>query len=693
VFWLLWFALVVPNVASGSENAPNPGSPSPPGSNLTENQVISREEGLGLDEVAPLDPASAKSENPAGEPGVVLIDQYGMPVPGSTPEAVHPPISVTDVKTPPVAPPAIVGFDAEQAWFRSGQRDLLLRGEEIRSQAREAGIRNLEAAARAVLIDRVSGDDVARAQVASDLAPDLPLAQMALLKALWKERGASTELGTVLSNAFGATARHLEASIWLEQLLLRVLAWALALGAVAYFLLVFIRCIPLLMHDLTDLFPFEVPMYGRALLVGFFVLLPPALGEAIIGICLFFFFVGIYYGSWNHRLVLAFASAVWLVATFGVAPIAAQRLAVLGTDSVTKRSYDASYGWLSAPDAMLLEKEARSNTSAREAYAYWLAHRGRLEEADALLDGFVASREGMIPAFLMNNAANLKRKLGRTAEAITLYTQAEEQLVRDEGSNRDRSIIAFNLASAYTESFKLAEHEQAIERAQALSEATVTELLSSSGGEIGKGVDLLPPAKFFREQLFRETHGPLPILPIEKQLLAGWSAQTSVRSILSFVIVFAIACGLSIRRQASFRCRSCGRRCCPHCQEECSCKEELCVTCARLLRKPETIDVSLRVARISELKVWNQHRARRDFFLSLFIPGFAGVVSSRPFLALVSIVTAVVIPIAWRADALGAPDPMLMGGVEQIILCAAAATAFLIYAFTLALGLSLRRYA
>jgi len=664
-------------------------------SSLDEDQAVPVENRLGLDEVVPLDSALAENEAPGtGEPGVVLIDQYGMPMPGST-QAVSLPRPLTEEDNSQVAAesPPVVVFDAEQAWFQSGQRDLLLRGQEILSQAREAGIQNLEAAARAVLIDSVSGDEVARAQVASALAPDLPITQMALLKALWKQRGVSKELGAAFSNALRAASSNLEASIWLEAMLLRVLAWTLALGVVAYFLLVFSHCIPLLMHDLTDLSTFEVPIYGRALLVGFFVLLPLALGEAIFGVCLLFLLIGTYYGNSKQRMVLAFASVVWLTAVFGVAPIAAQRLAVLGADSVAKRSYQASYGWLSTADAMRLEDDARSNPFAREAYAYWLAHRGRLKEADDLLDGFIASRQGMVPAFVMNNAANLKRRLGRTAEAIALYTQAEEQLVRDDGSNRERSIIAFNLASAYTESFKLAEHEDAIQRAQALSEATVTELLSWGGGEIGKGVELLPSAKLFRSQLFKEAHGPAPVLPIQKQLLAGWSAQTFLHSILSFIILFMIACGLSIWRPASFHCRSCGRRCCPHCQVECLCKDELCVTCARLLRKPETIDVSLRVARISELKVWNRHRARRDALLSLFIPGFAGIVASRPVLAFVSIVTAVLIPVAWRADALGLPDPMLMGGVEQIVLWSAAAAAFLIYALTLALGLSFRRYA
>jgi len=173
-------------------------------------------------------------------------------------------------------------------------------------------------------------------------------------------------------------------------------------------------------------------------------------------------------------------------------------------------------------------------------------------------------------------------------------------------------------------------------------------------------------------------------------LRVGWVPQTLARSLLGLGLCALLALGLSLWRPGSFRCSSCGRHCCPRCQEESAQKEDLCVTCARLLRRPETIDVGLRVEKISELTLWNKRRARQETVLALLVPGAAGLVAHRPFLAFFSVLVAVLIPVAWRAGSLGVVDPMLLGGVEQLVLGAIGIVGLVIYGTIVAIGVSLR---
>ncbi len=121
--------------------------------------------------------------------------------------------------------------------------------------------------------------------------------------------------------------------------------------------------------------------------------------------------------------------------------------------------------------------------------------------------------------------------------------------------------------------------------------------------------------------------------------------------------------------------------------------EELCVTCVRLLRHPETIEVSLRIERIADLKVWNQRRGRRQAVAGLLIPGMAGLVAGRPLLAFLSVLAAVLVPVAWQVRALSLPDPMLLGGAEELLFGVLGAVALLAYLIILGILVPLGRRA
>ncbi len=580
--------------------------------------------------------------------------------------------------------------DLERIWLET-EGGLGQRVAAVHKAGQELGLQNLDDLARSLLIEAEGGKALGRARLAREVAPDLPMAWMAEARALREQKGLDGKVAGVFLEALRAIPRNLEASLWVEGLLLRGLAWTLALGALAYVLLMGLRAVTLAAHDLKDVLPGCVPLFAGAALLGFILLLPASLGEGVFGLVLSVFAVAVCYASWRQRFSLAAAAAAWLVALFLVAPMASQRLEALRASSVLKLADAAFHGVLSAEQVRSLEDASAESALAREARAIWMVREGKLVSAERALAEMAESEEGFVPAFLLNNLANLKLRAHQVPEAVALYGEAEDRIAAGEGTPAEQAVVAFNLSRAFSEAFRLNEQDDALDRAQALSESTVTELLDRSEESRDRTRDLFPSVASLRAALLAEVGVPLPSLPIQDVLATGWVGQQALYGACAFLGLLALMSLLAGGGAASFRCSSCGRSCCPRCRGEGSAAEELCVTCMGLLRHPETIEVSLRIERIADLKAWNQRRGRRQAIAGLLIPGMAGLVADRPLMAFLSVLAAVFIPVAWQARGLSLPDPMLLGGVDQLLFGALGAAALLAYVIIVAILVPLRR--
>jgi tetratricopeptide (TPR) repeat protein len=318
--------------------------------------------------------------------------------------------------------------DIETAWFTTSG-GILLRGDEVLAQRGENGLRNIDGLARAILLSASPEQMIQIAGLASQMAPDLPYARMEAARALRVREGWSYEVAIAYAEVFKAIGRNLEASLWLEAFVLRLLGWMLALGSMAYLLLVALRYLPLAIHDFSDLAPMKVPMFSAVAMLGFFILLPAALGEGALGVVFILFVVCVCYAGMKQRIALCAAAVSLLIAIHGLGFAADVRLEALNSHSLVKLVNTAFQGMLEPGEVVRLRAAAISEEDpaplAREAYAGWLAREGRLEEANALYDQLVEEESSRIPVYLLNNAANVKIRLKKLPEAITLYQQAE----------------------------------------------------------------------------------------------------------------------------------------------------------------------------------------------------------------------------------------------------------------------------
>ncbi len=586
--------------------------------------------------------------------------------------------------------------DLETVWF-TAPGGILLRGDEVLAKRGEKGLRNVEGLARAIMVSASPEQMTQIAGLASQLAPDLPYARMEAARALLAKEGWSRGVLVAYTEVFKAIGRNLEASLWLEAFVLRILGWMLALGSMAYLLLVALRSFPLAIHDLSDLAPMKVPAFAAAAMLGFFVLLPVALGEGALGVTLALFVIGVCYAGMKQRIALCAAVVSLLLALHGLGLAADMRLEALGSHSLIKLVNTAFQGVLEPGEVVRLRAEAMYEEDpgplTREAYAGWLAREGRLEEANALYDQLVEEESSLIPVYLLNNAANLKIRLKKLPEAIALYQQAEAFVTAGFGAPSEQALVLLNLSRAYGDAFQLNKQDEIMHRAQAVSESTVTELLSRVQHETGKTFELLPSANFMQKLLLSEGVQTKGDLPLQRYLAPGIIGGNFLLSSVCFALLFLVAMMTLKWRPQSFVCESCGCSSCPRCLKENSVKHQLCVTCVRLLKRPETVEVNLRIEKIAELKRLNQRRTRKTFVVGLLIPGAAGLLANRPLAGLFSLFAASLLPIVWKAKWLTLPDPYLMGGVDEIVLGVFLAVAALTYLLLLVVLVPLRRKA
>jgi len=614
---------------------------------------------------------------------------------GTTPAA-EPAVVVEDGMDASIPTPVLSASDIENTWFNT-PGPVLARGEAVLVQRGEIGLRNMDGLARAILLGSSPEQMIQIAGLASQMAPDLPYARMEAARALRIKNGWSHEVVMAYVGAFKSVARNLEASLWFEAFVLRLLGWILALGSMAYLLLVALRTLPLAVHDISDLIPLEIPPFAGLALLGFLVLLPAALGEGAMGLALTLFIVGVCYAGMKQRAVLCAAVVALLMAVHGVGLAADARLEALGSPSLIKLVNTAFQGMLEPGEVARLQKEALSEGEpaplVREAYASWLAREGRLEEAEAMYDQIVLAENSLIPVYLLNNAANIKIKIKKLPEATALYQHAEALITAGFGAPEEQALVLLNLSRAYGENFKLNKQDDVMHRAQAASEITVTQLLAQAKHDNAKTFDLLPSTALMQKMLLAEGVATRGDLPLQRILAPGIVGGNPLLGGAGFALALFLAAMVIKLRPQSFSCESCGCSCCPRCRKESSVKHQLCMTCVRLLKRPETVEVNLRIEKIAELKQVNKSRNRKAIALGVLVPGAAGLLVNRPVLALISLFAAVVPVIVWKARLLVLPDPYLVGGADEIVLGVLLSGAGLTYLLLLLVLVPLRRKA
>ena len=567
----------------------------------------------------------------------------------------------------------------EQAWFAPAE-NLDERVWRTRRTALERGVWNVDSAARALL--GTASVPLDRAEAAVSLAPDLPAAQMALARALWLH--GESPLGAIrrATVALASFARHPEGALWLGGSLLLVLATGLVAGGLLCVLVASLFAAPHAAHDLGDVLSTRLPGYARAALLASVLLVPPVLGEGVVGVALGLLAVGVFFGTSRQRLALALASGAVVAGAYPVVGLAGATLESLPGDPVAEAALAATRGFAFPADVARLQSADEDDLVARQALARLARREGRMGEAYALYEALLEDQPENV--VLVANAANVRLHLGHMESALDLYRQAL--------SVEESPVVLYNLAQAYGRAFQVDDLTETLEVAQAVDGELVADLTRLQGTQPeGFVLDLPIPLSALWGRVFDLRRGAAFGAELRAPVAPGRLGSSPLVLGGAFLAVLCIGSLLGSRHRASRWCARCGRRVCPRCHPEVS-GGELCGPCHKLFYQPEQTDRDLRLARIEALRERESRLDKVAWAASLALPGAAGLLSRRPIAGLLGafFFALALAALAWRDGAV--PDPLVAGAAGPMAFFCLAAVSGLAYAVVVGTSLAARRH-
>jgi len=547
----------------------------------------------------------------------------------------------------------------------------------------QLGVWNLDAAARALLASEAGTDALERAVAGVRLAPDLPLARMALARALWLHGGSPIAAARTAFESLAVIPRHLEASLWFAGCLLFVLGLSLIAGGVWYITLVAGAASPHAAHDLGDLLSGSMPGFARVAFLAAAMLVPLALGEGLLGLCAAAMAIGVVYGNLRQRLVLFMAASVVVMGAFPVVHLAGNTLTAFSEDPVSEAAFATAQGFSHPVDQIRIEAAAEYDPLAAQALARRTRRSGDLEAADAYYQELL--RRASDDPVVVNNAANVRLDLGHTESAMTLYRRSIE-LQRD-------PVVLFNLSQAHGRAFQVDELSRTLAEAQQMNGDLVAELTALQGAEpVGFVVDLPIDTRQIWRRIYRSNRGQRMAAEFRASIAPGRLGEDGPIAIGVFAAILSVFALLGSWMRRSHWCTRCGRRMCQRCDPEMG-GGTVCGGCTRLFHQSETTDRELRLARISELRSREERVERFKVAASFLVPGVAGLVAKKPLRCLLGSIFAAIAVTAlyWRDGVV--PDPLVAGAAAPFASLCIAVLAALAYMVVVLLSLAARRNA
>ncbi len=505
----------------------------------------------------------------------------------------------------------------------------------LRQAAAGLGLANLEAPAHALLLDENAGPRLDRARGASTLAPELPAARAALASALWSE-GEPGRAWSELGAATRGVAHHVEAESWLQASLWDLL-WRAAWAAGAGFLLLVGA---FTFHELTRRSRALAPMLpapARAAALGVLLLLPAALGEGILGVLLAALTLGVAAGGFARRAALVAAALLVLAALHPLLERAAAERVAFANAGAYAAAQQVERAVGSPVERARVWRNADRDPLAARALALEERRRG-LTEASAARFATLVDREA--PPSLLNNAAATRLQAGDRRGARLLLERANEA--------GDDAILLFNLAQVYGSLVRIEDQNTALTEAQHIHADRVHALTAAFGpGQIAE----------------RPMRGPGSAAAAAPPTLAPASLAASMRHRLApgrlgartldtgFAILAATALGLLLGSGLTRAGRG---------------EEDLRTRIAKLVENRGG-DSSDRIQRLGILRAREAALARVERVLQLFVPGLAGLLAGRPWLAWLAVTWAAAGICLWTRSGGVVTPPLALGVWPELV--------------------------
>lgn len=597
------------------------------------------------------------------------------------PDAIAPAaeLPVADSPLPPPMPVENRVSLIEQAWLAPAS-GLDARVARTRRTSLELGAWSLDAAARALAAGDQSASPLERAAAAVDLAPDLPAARIRFARALWIDAGEPIAAIRAAVGALSAIGRHLEASLWFAGSGLFVLATALVAGGLLAAGLAGSAALAHAAHDLGHLLPRSLPGFARFASLAVLLAVPLALGEGALGLALALLGVGVIYGTGGQRAALVLAVAGIGLGAYPAMRYAGAALTALPADPVAQATWAVAQGIPTPVESQRLAALAASDALAARGLAIQARRTGDVARADELYQQLLASGAEDVAA--LNNAGGVQLALGHTERAIELYGLA----ARDESP-----VVLFNLAQAYGRAFRVEDLNQTIAHAQRAGGEQIARLTAlQSGGAESFVADLPPPRDLFWSRALRSGAGASLAQEFRDHFAPGRLGRDPQVYAAAAAAIAVLGVALGARVSPSRACRRCRERICRRCGPRGG-PGDLCDGCTMLFFTPEKTDRMLRAERVNELRAREVRTARLHTWLSLLVPGAAGLCAERPLLCWLGATyfALACAALSWRDGVV--PDPLVAGAVAPLLFVGTAAFAAVGYAITVAVSVAARR--
>lgn len=244
------------------------------------------------------------------------------------------------------------------------------------------------------------------------------------------------------------------------------------------------------------------------------------------------------------------------------------------------------------------------------------------------------------------NLGNIYVQMGQHGEAIAQYRKAL-------AVEPDNALAWFDLYVAQSESFRLREAEQSLERARGLDAALVAALMSGEGSRPGRleVVDAtIPIAAVWKASL--EGARPRDWLDGSPAVSGLWSFlghganALSLGSLLTLCGCFA---SLLARRPPARRCLRCGRPFCSRCKSRRE-GNDYCSQCVHLFVLGDGLAPETKTRKLYEVERYAQLRRWLCRAASVGLPGMGQILAGRP-------ARGVFLTFLWTASALAAGLP------------------------------------
>lgn len=528
----------------------------------------------------------------------------------------------------------------------------------------QLGMRELEAPARALLLNSEWGSPLERSRAAVRLAPGLPAAHASLGSALWEEGSPIAAMSAYMAAAKAVPA-HLDASLWARSVLADWGFRGLLFGALMFLTLVALESAPRLVRDLGR-FREDLPSASRWALLASLVLLPAAFGEGLAGLVAGLVFLAALHGSVWRRAVVAVAVGTVLLSAYPMLEAVSDARAGIGRDPIAVAAHAVEHGLPTADElARVRYASAAADPLAARALALRTKRSGDLTNAAIQYTAILDLAGAEASADLLNNAAGVLLAQGELGDATKLYERA---------SNRAPSpLVLFNLSQAYGRGIRLDEQDLALAEAQAIDPAQVAHLTGEFGGTaLGLVTDIPVPAARVAERMSRPAEARRIADGRRRRFVPGWMGQGPERATIGMGIAWLLGMGLGLL----FR-RSLG--------EDASHYSEL----ATLLQN-RSADSAARMRHIARIR---KRQVRADTLrrvASFGLPGAIGAFGGQPlmgWLAATAFAFGVTLPIALSVAPV---DPLALGSLPSVASGVFLTAIILSYLTFLGIGLVLR---